>query len=90
MDSLKYCKSPPHPIIVSPVGRPCLKQPYGCFRVGLPTGKATCGCLLPPWTPHAVHLCRGDRAKKKTVTVEMSDRIDRAKSGRGGTINRSW
>jgi hypothetical protein len=39
-----------------PAGRPPLKQPYGCFWGGPPTGCAACGHLLPHWTPHAVRL----------------------------------
>jgi hypothetical protein len=27
------------------------------FRGGPPTGQSACGCHLPLWTPHAVHLC---------------------------------
>jgi hypothetical protein len=29
-----------------------LKQLYSCFRGGPPAGRATCGRLLPLWTPH--------------------------------------
>jgi hypothetical protein len=39
------------------LGRPPLKQTYGRFRGGLPTGRVACSCLLPLWTHHALRLC---------------------------------
>ena len=38
----------PCPTLLRPAGRPPLKQPYGRFRSGLPTGLVACSHLLPP------------------------------------------
>jgi hypothetical protein len=62
MDSLKFNLGPPCPTLLCPAGKPA-SQParlYGCFRGGPPAGRATCSCLLPHWTPHAVRLCTDD------------------------------
>jgi hypothetical protein len=34
----------------------------GRFRGGLPTGRAVCSHVLPPWTHQGVRLCRGRRS----------------------------
>jgi hypothetical protein len=57
MDSLKFHPGPLCLTLLRPAGRLPLKQHYGCFRSGPPAGRATCGRLLPVWTPHAIRLC---------------------------------
>jgi hypothetical protein len=51
MDSLKFHLS-----------SPCLSLPRSAGLTAVysgdpPAGQGSCGHLLPPWTPHAVHLC---------------------------------
>jgi hypothetical protein len=48
---------PPCLTLLRPAGRPPLKQPYGGFRGGPPTGRAAYGHLLPLGTPYPVRLC---------------------------------
>jgi hypothetical protein len=47
MDFLEFHPDPPCPTLLCP---------YGRFRGGMPAGHVACGCLLPLWTPHVVHL----------------------------------
>jgi hypothetical protein len=56
MDSLKLELSLPHPTHLCPAGISPLKLSHGGFRGGLPAELATCGCLQPSWTPHAIRL----------------------------------
>jgi hypothetical protein len=53
MDSLKFHPGQPCSTCLLPGARSLLKQPYGLFRGSPPIGRAACGPLLPPWTPHA-------------------------------------
>jgi hypothetical protein len=48
----KVSPGPVMPYPPTPAGRPPLKQPYGRSRGDPPARRATCGCLLPFWTPH--------------------------------------
>jgi hypothetical protein len=54
MDSITYHPGPPCPTLLHPVGRPPLNWSYGRLWSG---GRAACGLLLPPWTPHATRVC---------------------------------
>jgi hypothetical protein len=56
MNFLKFHLGPPCPTVLRPAGGPPLKQHFGHFRGGPPTGQAACGRPLPLWTPHIVHL----------------------------------
>jgi hypothetical protein len=55
----KVSPGPPMPNLSTPcsAGGPPLKQPFSHLRGGRPTGRAACGLLLPPKTPHAIRLC---------------------------------
>jgi hypothetical protein len=53
MDALQFHLGPPCPTPLPP-----LKSLHGRFRGGLPAEQASCGRLLPFWTPHAVRVCR--------------------------------
>jgi hypothetical protein len=59
MDSLQFHPGPPCFTLLRPAGGPPLKQPYGCFRRGLPAGRKACGHLLLLWTPYAGRLWKG-------------------------------
>jgi hypothetical protein len=56
IDFLKFHPGLPCPNPLNPAGRPPLKRPYSCFRGGPSARRVACSRLLPPWTPHAVHL----------------------------------
>jgi hypothetical protein len=56
-DSLKIHLGPPCPTLLCPVGGLPLKQPYGFFRRGSLTGRASCDRFLPTCTPTTVRLC---------------------------------
>ena len=49
-------KVSPGPAMPDPAGGLPLKRPNSHFRGGPPVGQVTCSCLLPLWTPHAIHL----------------------------------
>jgi hypothetical protein len=53
-DTLMFHPGPPSPAFLHPVGGPPPKRPYGRFGGGMPTGRAVCGRLLPPWIPLAI------------------------------------
>jgi hypothetical protein len=57
MDYLKYHSGPTCPNLLRPAGEPPQKRPNGRYRGDPPARRATCGRLLPLWTPHAVRLC---------------------------------
>jgi hypothetical protein len=56
MDLLQFHPGSPCLAILCSAGGSPLKQAYGCFRGGTPTGLSTCGQLLPFWTPLVVRL----------------------------------
>jgi hypothetical protein len=60
MDSLKFHPGPPCPTLPRLAGEPTQKRPNGRFMGGLAARRASCGHLLPIWTPHAVRLCLTD------------------------------
>jgi hypothetical protein len=68
MDSLKFLSGLP-----SPAGRPPLKQLYGHFRDDLLTRQANCGCLLPFWTPYALHLWEREELVSKEGNGRRED-----------------
>jgi hypothetical protein len=53
----KVSPRPAMPNPSTPCGRAAYERPYGRFNGGPPARRATCGRLLPLWTPHAVRLC---------------------------------
>jgi hypothetical protein len=47
MDSLRFNPGPPCHTFLRSVGRPLMKRPYDCFRLGPPAGRTACRRLLP-------------------------------------------
>jgi hypothetical protein len=68
--SLNFQTGPPCQTFLRHAGGPPLKRPYGCFKGGLPTWRAVCDRLLPPWTTHAVCLCYLQMFPRQTKRTE--------------------